>query len=233
MLRRAITIMAFLLLGVIVNIAVAWWCATSSLSRSARSLHIREYRYDTDRSHTKVWKCTGYLKVTEDRPGSSRRLLASDPNYLNQEALHSLLPRHSAFRDGSPIDRSPEATAYATHSFSEVSAGWPCYALRETIHRAGRVTPDFELFEGSAGVLTIPDGLLPADWSHELPTSIVWLGFFANTVFYATGLWLLARIPRLLRHWLRRRRGHCTACNYDLRANTAGVCPECGTEANP
>ncbi|MBT8486871.1 MAG: hypothetical protein KJO43_14930, partial [Phycisphaerae bacterium] len=35
---------------------------------------------------------------------------------------------------------------------------------------------------------------------------------------------------RPLRH-RRRRRGRCSACNYDLSGNGSGVCPECGQEA--
>ena len=38
----------------------------------------------------------------------------------------------------------------------------------------------------------------------------------------------LAFIRRPLRRRRRKRRGLCLACGYDLRANTSGVCPECG-----
>ena len=32
---------------------------------------------------------------------------------------------------------------------------------------------------------------------------------------------------------LRRERGLCTHCRYDLTGNESGVCPECGTEVQP
>ncbi len=38
--------------------------------------------------------------------------------------------------------------------------------------------------------------------------------------------------PLLVRR-LRRKRGHCMACGYDLEGNVSGVCPECGTDIPP
>ena len=38
---------------------------------------------------------------------------------------------------------------------------------------------------------------------------------------------------RMFRSRKNRRRlvtGHCVSCNYDLRGNVSGICPECGTE---
>jgi DMSO/TMAO reductase YedYZ heme-binding membrane subunit len=45
----------------------------------------------------------------------------------------------------------------------------------------------------------------------------------------AAGVYVAWRIerPRELRR-LRRERGQCVRCGYDLRGNVSGVCPECG-----
>jgi len=40
-------------------------------------------------------------------------------------------------------------------------------------------------------------------------------------------VWLGRSVLRS-RYRRRRRRGHCTACGYNLKGNTSGVCPECG-----
>ncbi len=60
------------------------------------------------------------------------------------------------------------------------------------------------------------------------PLRPVPLGFLANTMVYAALLGAVVNVGVLAR--LRRpRRGHCTACGYDLSGLVSGVCPECGT----
>jgi hypothetical protein len=39
--------------------------------------------------------------------------------------------------------------------------------------------------------------------------------------------WLIARLVRRLP-----RRGHCAACDYNLKGSMAGICPECGAAAS-
>ena len=43
----------------------------------------------------------------------------------------------------------------------------------------------------------------------------------------------LAALGARLRRYLRRRRGQCVDCGYDLYSNTTGVCPECGCATRP
>ncbi len=61
-----------------------------------------------------------------------------------------------------------------------------------------------------------------------LPLRPIWLGLAANTIFYSAALWLLTLGPFTARRIIRRRRGHCPQCAYDLRGNPGGSCPECG-----
>ncbi len=58
----------------------------------------------------------------------------------------------------------------------------------------------------------------------------IWSGFAVNTVFYAALLWLPIRGPFVLRRLIRRKRGLCVACGYDLRHADHDACPECGAE---
>ncbi len=53
-----------------------------------------------------------------------------------------------------------------------------------------------------------------------LPLAIIVPGFAANTLFYAA--------PFATRRLIRRKRGLCVACGYDLRGNLSAGCPECG-----
>ncbi len=62
----------------------------------------------------------------------------------------------------------------------------------------------------------------------ELPLRPIWPGFAVNTVFYAALLWPLSCGPFALRRHIRRKRGLCVACGYDLRGGLEHGCPECG-----
>ncbi|MBX3405157.1 MAG: hypothetical protein KF869_00210 [Phycisphaeraceae bacterium] len=69
-----------------------------------------------------------------------------------------------------------------------------------------------------------------ANEDYSLPYLPIWLGIFANTVTYFTMFLALSYGRRQLLSTLRRRRGLCPACAYDLRATPAGSpCPECGS----
>ena len=63
-----------------------------------------------------------------------------------------------------------------------------------------------------------------------IPLRPIWPGFAINTIFYAAIVWLLSLLPFKVRRLVRRNRGHCLKCGYDLRGTSGGVCPECGVE---
>ncbi len=63
-------------------------------------------------------------------------------------------------------------------------------------------------------------------WTGQLATAAIWFG----AVLALRCLWYLVRFG--LRD-LRRSRELCAHCAYNLRGNTSGVCPECGTPAQP
>jgi formate hydrogenlyase subunit 3/multisubunit Na+/H+ antiporter MnhD subunit len=48
------------------------------------------------------------------------------------------------------------------------------------------------------------------------------------TGFSAIVLSAITRIDELFRGHLRARRGCCSSCNYELKGNVSGTCPECG-----
>ena len=53
-------------------------------------------------------------------------------------------------------------------------------------------------------------------------------GFAINTIFYAEILWLLTLGPFTARRMIRRKRGRCIKCGYDLRGDFSAGCSECG-----
>ena len=96
---------------------------------------------------------------------------------------------------------------------SEWAYGWPCVSM-------------WYQFEGD-------DGLWPESSSvylagRHLPIKIVWFGFVVNSLFYAGVLCLLMCGSFALRRFMRRKRGLCVACGYDLRGEFSAGCSECG-----
>ncbi len=47
-------------------------------------------------------------------------------------------------------------------------------------------------------------------------------------MFYAALLWLLVFGPFTARRFIRRKRGRCINCGYDLRGDFSAGCSECG-----
>ncbi len=60
------------------------------------------------------------------------------------------------------------------------------------------------------------------------PLRPVFPGFLINTLFYTVILWLLWSAPFATRRLIRKRRGRCPRCGYDLRHAVHDACPECG-----
>ena len=111
----------------------------------------------------------------------------------------------------------------------ENAYGWP---MLSHFHReTTRHGEDLAVFEWSA---TVPDPSKRGRTANrELPLGPIWPGLAINTILYAALLWLLTLGPFTLRRVLRRKRGRCIKCGYDLRGAEHEVCPECGAACGP
>jgi hypothetical protein len=147
-----------------------------------------------------------------------------------------------AATDHSPSDMGPfaqRACWYAWLPFprdndppmvllSARASGWPCLCMSS--RRTQKADASQPEVHGALPVLaassyttfsTDPD-------RGALPLIPIWPGFLANTALYAIP-WTLLLGFGPARRSLRRRRGLCPACAYDLRATPPGApCPECG-----
>lgn len=64
-----------------------------------------------------------------------------------------------------------------------------------------------------------------------IPHQPIWPGFVVNIAVFSGAWLLLLYTPGVARRGLRRRRGRCPGCNYDLRATPrSSPCPECGAQ---
>ena len=96
--------------------------------------------------------------------------------------------------------------------------GLPLHCLRAVEH-APQDRTDYRVLKG----WTLSMGEI---W---IPRRVLWPGLLADTTFFAALWWALLIAPGITRRALRRRRGQCPTCAYDLRATPpSNPCPECG-----
>lgn len=217
--KRFITHLAiFLLIGAIFNVANAWVCAAWPTNSSEQ---IIDHSFDSTQTR---W---GDLEV--------ERILLADLGWSLHE--ENLKDRSKVFVASSTafgleyLDIRMEHYGGCMPLISTLanksSAGWPCLALTgvELNHSKPNVAYNNMncLIETP---LQMQDGSIMV--SRYLPIRPIWPGFAINTVIYATFLWMITLGPFKLRRHLRRKRGSCLKCGYDLNHADHKACPECG-----
>jgi len=206
--RRIIPrVLAFLLLGAIVNVAVAWGCV----------LPLNPARYEGD------WKLVDLGSDRYVRVDSRTRLGQAQ---IEREYGVGVLSHSPALLWPPP-----------SWPRLELRAGWPSFALACTGFNDYQImTIDGMIgWEVADRITQINGGIRVAGRSRAseptcviLPLTPIWPGFAINTLFYAAILWLMVAAPFALRRRRRVKRGLCPACAYPV--GTSDVCTECGRE---
>ena len=229
--RRLFTLALFLLLGAILNVAVAWGCATwSALKLVSRPLVGPPTEVDqrwwqqvvpagaAPRADA-VWRSRGFgcdsLMILGDRSGES---FQEDPSgYTLFFSVNAKIDQATLVRSGWPWrggagERWDLGISLGT---SIPMVGHKVKTWRDADLQTSAVSFDrLTWLVGSSFRL--------------LPLRPIWPGFALNTLFYATILWPLIGGPFALRRVIRRKRGLCVSCGYDLRHADHNACPECG-----
>ena len=116
-------------------------------------------------------------------------------------------------------------------------SGWPVVAMRTRCDEFPGPLKGQSVRQVTEGILLTPTAEVRlGDMFYRakaLPLGLVWPGFAINTIFHAVllwMLWLLTLQPFAARRMIRRKRGHCIKCGYDLRGAEHEACPECGVE---
>jgi len=209
--RRTIV---FLLLGAIVNIAVAWGCGLLIHSRHPLDNQGRFMRLSRTSGITRAYIGTGRMIIHQYGRGMNVDFV-DFPQQLSESQFRKIIPSGSAFFSDEPALRR------RLIFYREVLAGWPTYALR------GELSNQHDSLSPTArGLFRFPyQDQSPGVW-NELPLIPIWPGFAINTVFYAAIVWLLFFTPGTLRRRRRIKRGLCLACAYPI--GVSPVCTECG-----
>lgn len=222
--RRWLAILACLVLGVVINVGVAWWLNTAAVGgmqfvtlRGAEAAAKGwAVAVPPDWDSPNLWQQTGSVGRTEVMVVAG----AFENNYGSWTSMSWAGDQILSLQD----------------------VGWPMRALR---------SKRFGMFEGSAGVqvrsivtrfvswrvgiMRLAPPITPESGNHVtyFPARPIWPGFSFNSVLFGAIIWSALLGCTQMRRWLRRRRGVCPACGYDLKGDTASGCPECGWNRPP
>jgi len=212
--------MVFLLLGAVVNVGVAWGCASGALVPSKPTA--TSYRVFGHFS----WEVNVSRSIGAERVMSLRASGLGRPHEEQMKMQFGPEPATIAPR-WSRLDLSAafDPTLVDMEFLWEDARGWPMLSMRS----AGTTTETSleytsEVFTGLE--LTSASGQRGLYFPRVLPVQAIFPGFAINTLFYATILWLLFALPFTLRRWRRINRGLCATCAYPVGASE--VCTECG-----
>ena len=214
--RRLTKLVVFLLLGAIVNLTVAWGCMIVwPKSHTGNVVY-----YQEDDLHP-----TPALGILESLVPSEESLRRSHTIVISDESRFGWV-EHGA--QAVPDRESVDHGLFV----SVIDAGLPLKSLRcsyRTTNAGGRPSSPRE---GYFHAVMIPSWMRPAEsrlvlW-YGFPFLPIWPGFAINTVFCAAILWLLTLGPFAAHRMIRRKRGLCIKCGYDLRGAEHEQCPECG-----
>jgi hypothetical protein len=240
----------FLLLGTVINVAVAWAFVIREALRTTRTLQGRPveglaWPRETPENWpppTGAWNyaATGYLwKSMYSGLGATYtgELTTSflTPCSLRADWMSSMSGRAYQMKDFTVTSDSTSGVPGQLKPLwmSVTSAGWPLFALQ---------SHDVSPLQQSAGTrgayryvrFLSRDALVVSPSSGcdiVFPLAPLWPGFVAGAVLFASIAWLLACGPRASRRRWRTHRGLCPSCAYPL--GITAVCPECGKPVKP
>lgn len=208
--KRLRVILGFLLLGAIVNIAVAWVCVCWS-----------ETQLDNNFVKNMPWPSPvpmGWPETTTLRTGRGFGISKI---------------RASGAAPANSYNRIRSSNQWV------LQAGWPLRSLYEERHRTEVWGAYYGSMVASRPEIW-SDGLRIPKWIprrhyqgiRDFPTRPLQLGFTLNSIFYGGLLWSFAIAIAAQRRRTRIHRHQCPTCRYDLRGHDHEACPECGEECH-
>ncbi|MCI0630650.1 MAG: hypothetical protein L0Y44_08370 [Phycisphaerales bacterium] len=227
--RVILKTMLFLLLGATINVAVAW--AWAFRLASATPIANRFDMLEPESSWSvQIVSNSGAFAVWSMRTWGDKDPFAKPGTIALPDACEGLRTPAQPYRDGDAWMEYRHMQAF----------GWPALSLvcQGSTHLLLKKDRWIE-FSGAGGFLTskfVRREIGGGSWPLMLAYRPVWLGFSANTLLYAAGIWLLGLMPlavyrRVFRWRIRTKAGLCGACGYPVGIRP--VCTECGKPVTP
>ncbi len=206
--RRLAQLVVFLLLGAVVNVAVAWGCALWAPMVSSGPNSRGEYSKlapgmpwprsvpaDWPSLHSGSWG-VGWVMTTGTFSGN--------------------IPEDQAIAEGRP----------SLYGLSVILLGVPFRTLECQFQM--QIYEPYRRIDTMIAAIYSPEIISSSGSMGCIPLRPIFPGFAINTVVYAVILWMLWSSPFKVRRMIRNKRGRCIKCGYDLRGTSEGGCPECG-----
>ncbi len=236
-----------LLLGLITTVAITWglaaWVSTSNANLVA------SYKFVQDLDWMSGWRIYHSQSFGSERiMAMARKTIPSITQqaqgaiYLNTDELEPWWSNLSeVMAEQVQTARDIEAKQKAQGDNSRVSPtvvyddarGWPLVAFLS--HWDSGMVPggpkdDKQL---SSGIELSPaspkfPGVVSIDDQRALPYKPIWLGLVVDILFYTLIWFTLIFVYEITNRALRRNKGCCIKCGYDLRGIDNEGCPECG-----
>ncbi len=238
--RRIVSIVLCLVLGAVINVAVAWifaWFISQPIQNRQPGLLGRDnYYFGIGDIVQPSWYVMTWWEI-----GSTQ--ICSEPfqrleedigpefsNVLREDGGVELFNFPSDIRPNHPLDMTERAQI---EPLVEDFRGWPLYSMRcsFSIRWLGR-PPGARTHDGIELEFKSQQGY-GYGWMgvRALPLRPIWSGFIINTLFYGVFVWLAVPGEFALRRLLRAKRGLCMKCAYPI--GTGEVCTECGAAVTP
>jgi len=129
-------------------------------------------------------------------------------------------------------NKDARASSVQWPSFSDVARGWPVFAMASGID-AQFVGDYFDRAEYNGCIYAGRPGWASELGHRALPLRPIFPGFVVNTLFYAAMWFGIFFGVAAVRRFIRKKRGRCVKCSYDLRGELDKGCPECGWNREP
>jgi len=223
-----------LILGVVTTVAVAWGLACDRPRINSYDWHV--YAPDAERYwvlwYTQWYGGPGWRMVTLEYRYEDIFATGTAPESIGLMQEADAEPPDVSSSRGRALEAFERNDVSPCVYIAEVSYGLPCYALW-----AGREerkpTPTQSL---SAVTSEEWFGALRLKKSHQsqffsasagldgaLPCFVIFPGFLVNTLFYAAMWFGIFFGVATLRRFVRKKRGRCVKCGYDLRGQRSDV----------
>ena len=225
--RIVVRAIVLLLLGAIINVAVAWVYVYCPPILHAFPNYAEGFTRDGDLFSD--WSVD--VGGGRGRTLVISRWLTGSSTFASQEPTHraeDVLPSWAACAEP---DRRYPASSLVSRVVD--ARGWPALSMMscyESIDASTKAAPP------ASPDVVLSGFLLPSERTKAytelgelrvIPVKPIWPGFAINTIFYAAILWLPVVGLGALRRRRRIKRGLCPECAYPV--GDSAVCTECGT----